>query len=100
VGPLTKIQELLFAPNVRLPGPIEREAFGFPRPSQQREGEDGLSNCRRADYRRRGTDIALRIAIEIRLCRDWYPRRTYFVGKTIVYSAGITIMSAFLRASR
>jgi hypothetical protein len=42
-------------------------------------------------------DGARRMALEIRLCREWHNRDTYFVGKTVVMSAGITIMAAFPR---
>lgn len=40
-------------------------------------------------------DIGARIAQQIRLARDYSPREFYFLGMTIVYSAGITILSGF-----
>jgi ATP-dependent Clp protease protease subunit len=40
-------------------------------------------------------DTARRIALEIRLWRDATGRDFYFLGKTCVFSAGVTIMSAF-----
>jgi ATP-dependent protease ClpP protease subunit len=45
-------------------------------------------------------DAATRIALEIRLFRRLCRRETYFVGKTNVMSAGITIMAAFPRRCR
>jgi ATP-dependent protease ClpP protease subunit len=45
-------------------------------------------------------DVGRRIALEIRLCRDLHGRETIFVGKTTVYSAGVTIMAAFPAAQR
>jgi ATP-dependent protease ClpP protease subunit len=45
-------------------------------------------------------DIGRRIADEVRLWRDKEQRDIYFFGKTYVYSAGITIMSAFARQRR
>jgi ATP-dependent protease ClpP protease subunit len=98
---MSNIEHLLHEPNVRLFGPIEKGTFwdfidqvGKVRASPDKavvlelttEGGD--------------PDIARRIALEIRLCRDWHNQETYFVGKTIVYSAGITILSAFPLARR
>lgn len=40
-------------------------------------------------------DIARRIAEEIRLCRELGGMDLYFVGKAMVYSAGVMIMAAF-----
>lgn len=40
-------------------------------------------------------DLARRILLEIELTRARLPGRFCFLGKTVVYSAGITIMSAF-----
>jgi ATP-dependent protease ClpP protease subunit len=40
-------------------------------------------------------DVARRIAEEIRLCREVGGMDLYFVGKAMVYSAGVMIMSAF-----
>lgn len=45
-------------------------------------------------------DVARRIALEIKLCRERQGRDVYFVGKTTVYSGGVTIMSAFPRDYR
>ncbi|MDB5818293.1 MAG: hypothetical protein JWQ11_1933 [Rhizobacter sp.] len=40
-------------------------------------------------------DIGRRIAQEVRLCRERKDRDLWFLGKATVYSAGVTIMSAF-----
>lgn len=40
-------------------------------------------------------EIGRRLALEIRLARERLGRRIVFVGKTTVYSAGATMMSAF-----
>ncbi|MDB5407671.1 MAG: peptidase [Rhodospirillales bacterium] len=45
-------------------------------------------------------DVARRIALEMRLVRERKGRETRFVGKTVVYSAGVTIMSGFRPADR
>jgi ATP-dependent protease ClpP protease subunit len=45
-------------------------------------------------------DIARRMAQEIRLFKAYSSHQAFCVGKTIVYSAGITVLSAFDRANR
>jgi len=40
-------------------------------------------------------DSALRIADEVRIAREYHGTDLYFIGRTFVYSAGITIMSGF-----
>ena len=40
-------------------------------------------------------DVARRIAEEIRLCRELGGMELYFLGKAMVYSAGVMIMAAF-----
>lgn len=45
-------------------------------------------------------DTARRIALELRLVREVAGRRAFFLGKTAVYSAGVTIMAAFPREDR
>jgi len=91
---------LLFEPNIRLYGPIND--------SSVRSFLDQLSEVRKADaplvleLTTEGGDAegGRRIALEIRLCRTWNNRRTIFVGKTVVMSAGVTIMAAFPRDYR
>lgn len=41
-----------------------------------------------------------RIALEVRLARQWHGRETIFLGKTVVMSAGMVIMAAFPRENR
>lgn len=90
----------LFEPNIRIYGKIESATvLGF---------LDQLEKVRQTDkpvvfeITTEGGDpeAERRIAMEIRLCRRWHGWETYFVGKTIVYSAGIVIMSAFPRECR
>lgn len=45
-------------------------------------------------------DYGYRIAEEIRLARDYYGKDPIFLGKTFVYSAGMTIMAIFPRNRR
>src|SRR5690349_2653163 len=45
-------------------------------------------------------DVARRIAADVRIFRERTGRRPLFFGKTIVYSAGATVMAAFPREER
>lgn len=45
-------------------------------------------------------DAARRMALEIRLTREVKKKEIYFLGKTIVYSAGIVLMAAFPKEYR
>jgi len=45
-------------------------------------------------------DYGYRIAEEIRLAREYYSKNPIFLGKTFVYSAGMTIVAAFPRDKR
>jgi ATP-dependent protease ClpP protease subunit len=46
-------------------------------------------------------EMARRMVLEIDLARERLkPRRLVFLGKTVVYSAGVTVMSAFPRQDR
>ena len=45
-------------------------------------------------------DVARRIALEIRLAGELQGREFFFLGKTVVYSAGVTVMAAVPRANR
>jgi ATP-dependent Clp protease, protease subunit len=45
-------------------------------------------------------DVGRRLALEIRLAQKHFGRVLYFLGKTVVYSAGVTLMAAFPRTSR
>lgn len=45
-------------------------------------------------------DIGRRLALEVRLARERRKRRLVFLGKTVVYSAGVTVMAGFPREDR
>lgn len=45
-------------------------------------------------------DVGRRIALEVRLLRESRGEPVVFLGKTVVYSAGVTVMSAFPPADR
>jgi ATP-dependent protease ClpP protease subunit len=97
---MTDIATLAKAPNVQLYGSIGPETLGdfLKQLSEAKQAEGPIV----VELTTEGgdPDIARRIALEIRLCRKWHSRETHFVGKTIVYSAGISILAAFPRESR
>lgn len=45
-------------------------------------------------------ELSRRLALEVRLARRRMDRRLVFLGKTAVYSAGVTVMAAFPRKDR
>lgn len=93
-------QRLLMAPNVQLYGPIGdgsvRDVLG--QIQAVLKGEEPIV----FEMTTEGGDAegGRRIALEIRLARAWHGRDTIFLGKTVVMSAGVTIMAAFPRLDR
>jgi hypothetical protein len=45
-------------------------------------------------------DLARRIGMDIQIAAEHFGREIFFIGKTIVYSAGVTIMASFPRERR
>ena len=94
------LTRLLSNPNARLWGPIDQQSANnlLDQIQAVRNGEGPLvleltTNGGDADGGRR-------LAQEIRLMRQWHGRETYFLGKTAVMSAGVTIMAAFPKQYR
>ncbi len=91
------------APSVRLHGPITQDTLrDFLAQLDAARGGDGPLVV---ELTTEGgdADVGRRMALEIRLLRESLGpvgRRVCFLGKTIVYSAGITLMSAFPVADR
>jgi ATP-dependent protease ClpP protease subunit len=93
-------QELLNRPNISLNGMISAETLSF---FLQRLQDVRASNqhlVMELNTEGGDADIARRIALEIRLFRRHGGREAYCVGKTNVYSAGVTIFAAFPRERR
>jgi ATP-dependent protease ClpP protease subunit len=86
---------LLQDPNLRIYGSIDDSTVWYvlDRLEEIRKTDDPLV----LELTTQGgdADAALRIALEIRLFRQLCRREAYFIGKTNVMSAGITIMAAF-----
>jgi ATP-dependent protease ClpP protease subunit len=97
---LTRAPAELAAPQVRLNGPVDDamlRAF-LDALDAAREGEGPLV----LELTTTGgdADVGRRIATDVRLFRERTGRRTLFLGKAVVYSAGVTILSAFPRTDR
>jgi ATP-dependent protease ClpP protease subunit len=95
------LQQLLFGPNISLNGRISEEStlpFFLERLAAVRaSGEDIILELNTAGG---DADAACRIALEIRLFIRHSGRQAYCVGKTVVYSAGVTIFAAFPNSCR
>lgn len=91
----------LAQPQVRLNGPVDEamlRAFLDGMAAVEADGEGALA----LELTTPGgdADIGRRIAADVRLFRERTGRRTLFLGKSVVYSAGVTILAAFPRADR
>lgn len=92
--------ELIFLPNLSINGPITDQTLVFflGRLAEIRNADEDL----RMELNTNGgdADVARRIALEIRLFLRHSGRRAYCVGKTRVYSAGVTILASFPKEAR
>ncbi|AZV17814.1 MULTISPECIES: ATP-dependent Clp protease proteolytic subunit [unclassified Mesorhizobium] len=98
--PAPELARLLFEPNISINGPIGQDTVTFflgRLEEVRRSGQDMLMELNTSGG---DADAARRIALEIRLFRLHSGRRAYCVGKTQVYSAGVTIFAAFDRHCR
>jgi ATP-dependent protease ClpP protease subunit len=93
-------EKLLFHSNVSLYGLIDTDAVNnaLAQLREVRDGKDAL--IFEVTTTGGDADAARRIALEVKLVRDVLHREAYFVGKSFVYSAGATLMSAFPREQR
>jgi len=93
--------KLLFEPNISLNGLIAEEStlpFFLERLAAVRSsGEDIILELNTAGG---DADAACRIALEIRLFIRHSGRQAYCVGKTVIYSAGVSIFAAFPKSCR
>jgi hypothetical protein len=92
--------EVLFAPQVRLDGPVDDQMFRAFRDAFAQAVAAGGPVAVELTTLGGDADVGRRIADEVRLFRERTGRRPVFFGRSIVYSAGATVMSAFLREDR
>lgn len=90
----------LFKPHVRLNGGVNDDMLRvFVDTLAEAEAQDGPLVLELTTMGG-DADTARRIATDIRLLRERTGRDLLFFGKAVVYSAGITVMSAFPREHR
>jgi ATP-dependent protease ClpP protease subunit len=91
---------LLFEPNISINGLITSDTLGFFLGRLQAVRQDGIDLIMELNTDGGDADVARRIALEIRLFCKHSKGKAYCVGKTKVYSAGVTILAAFPRRQR
>jgi ATP-dependent protease ClpP protease subunit len=93
-------QELLFKPNRSINGAITRDTVTFVlgRSEDLRKSQQALITEINTDGG--DADAARRVVLEVRLFRKHSGQEAYCVGKSNVYSAGVTIFAAFARENR
>ncbi len=87
-------------PDVRFYGEVDDEMYeDFYKQLKEAEKKDGpIIVCMTTPGG--DPDAARRMGMEIRLSHEKRGKELYFIGKTIVYSAGIVLMSAFPKEYR
>lgn len=94
------ISELARTPQVRLNGPIAQDSLDsfLDQLGKLGAGEEPIA----VEVTTTGGDaeIGRRLALEVKLARERLKRRFVFIGKTVVYSAGATVMSGFPKEDR
>ena len=88
-------EKLLFEPNISLNGLIEASTLSFFLTQLQKVRQSNGDLILELNTQGGDADVARRIAHEIKLFLRRFPGRGFVVGKTYVYSAGVTILSAF-----
>lgn len=92
--------DALFAPHVRLSGPVDADMFAAFQ--DQFLAAQGGTDPLVVELTTTGgdADLGRRMAADIRLFRERTGRTPLFFGKTTVFSAGATIMAGFRREDR
>lgn len=90
----------LAAPQVRLNGPVDDAMLRTFIDALDAAGDGEGPLVLELTTTGGDADVGRRIATDLRLFRERTGRRTLFLGKAVVYSAGVTILSAFPRADR
>lgn len=94
-------QDLLHRPHARLMGNVDedmlRTLLDALEPAEDGDGDLAVEISTLGG----DAEVARRMVLEIDLARSRLPaRRFVFIGKTTIYSAGVTIMSAFPKQDR
>ena len=98
--PAKDLPQSLQNPQISLVGRIDEQMVGRFH-DQLREAEEGEGDIVVEMTTLGGdADFARRLALDVAEAHERLGRRLLFLGKTAVYSAGATVMSAFQRADR
>jgi ATP-dependent protease ClpP protease subunit len=92
--------QLLFEPNLSINGQVSDETLVHVLNRLVQIRSDRADLVVEINTQGGDADIARRIALEVRLFRAHSGQNAYCVGKTNVYSAGVTILAAFERENR
>ncbi|RWL81268.1 MAG: peptidase S14 [Mesorhizobium sp.] len=92
--------KLLFQPNISINGLIDDETLSFFLGRLETVRKNGQDMIMELNTSGGDADAARRMALEVRLFRRHSGRDAFCVGKTKVYSAGVTIFAAFPRQDR
>ncbi|ACG79032.1 conserved hypothetical protein [Phenylobacterium zucineum HLK1] len=90
----------LARPNVRLNGPVDDAMLRAFLEGLSAAEDRGEPLTLELTTNGGDADVGRRIAADVRLFRERTGRRTLFLGKAMVYSAGVTVLSAFGRRDR
>lgn len=94
------LRRLLFEPNLSINGPISDATLSFALGRLEIIRSSGDPLIMELNTTGGDADVARRIALEMRLFGQHMDVPAYCVGKTAVYSAGVTIFAAFNRSRR
>ena len=89
----------LLQPHVRLYGSVDDTMFRDFQRQMDQAPEDGDIVIELMTFGG-DADVGRRIALDVREAQQHLGRVLHFIGKTVVYSAGVTIMAAFPQARR
>lgn len=90
----------LFDPQIRLLGDIDKALLESFQGQLKQVGEAADPVVIEMTTLGGDAELSRRLALEVRLARRRLDRRLIFLGKTAVYSAGVTVMAAFPRKDR
>ena len=92
--------DALFTPQVRLAGEVNDDMFAGFQEAFREACQDPDPVVVELTTVGGDADVGRRIAADVRLFRQHSGRNPLFFGKTVVYSAGATILSGFRREDR
>ncbi|MBZ9991165.1 ATP-dependent Clp protease proteolytic subunit [Mesorhizobium sp. BH1-1-5] len=99
-GRVPSREKLLFQPNISINGLIDDETVSFFLGRLESVRKDDQDMVMELNTGGGDADAARRMALEVRLFRRHSGRDAFCVGKTKVYSAGVTVFAAFPKRYR